>query len=118
MIQNLTKPSQCAIVKIDDRSMEFVSFVDYQNLSDIGFIDKKVEGGDKVAFITRRIINSKGLADKNQSEGDIILNVLEIDSYSKIKMTFKFFSTEHKVNMDEGMSDDSIVGCFSIQIQS
>ena len=45
--------------------MEFVSFVDYQNLSDIGFIDKKVEGGDKVAFITRRIINSKGLADKN-----------------------------------------------------
>ena len=91
--------------------MEFVSFVDYQNLSDIGFIDKRVEGGDKIAFITRSFNNPK-------SEGDIILNVLQIDSYSNKNMTFKFFTTEHKVNMDEGMSDDSIVGCFSIQIQS
>ena len=43
--------------------MEFLNFVDYQNLSDIGFIDKKAEGGDKIAFITRSFNNVKGLAD-------------------------------------------------------
>ena len=65
MIQSITNPNQVNSFKIDDEGMEmdFLCFVDYQSLNDIGFKDTRAqaqadvvpfsETGDKIAFITR-----------------------------------------------------------------
>ena len=69
--------------------MEFVCFADFQKMEDIGFIDKRdqnlaklvpfTETGDKIAFLTRKY-NVCG--NSNCVKGDMLLNVLSVDSYS------------------------------------
>lgn len=64
MIQSITNPSQVNSFKIDEQEMDFICFVDYQSLNDIGFVDSREqiqaervpfsETGDKIAFITRK----------------------------------------------------------------
>jgi len=62
------------------------------------------ETGDKIAFLTRKF----GACGKDECErGDILLNVLSIDSYSS-PMKYELFTTHYEACMEEGMSDDSI----------
>lgn len=49
--------------------------------------------------------------------GDILLNVLSIDSYSS-PMKFELFVTNYEACMQEGMSDDSIQNCIAMQVAS
>ena len=39
MIQSITNPHQVSSFKIDEQEMDFLCFVDYQSLNDIGFKD-------------------------------------------------------------------------------
>ena len=90
--------------------MEFVCFADFKKMEDIGFIDKRdqtqpnlvhfSETGDKIAFLTRKY-------------GDMLLNVLSVDSYSN-PMQFKLYTTKYEACMDEGMSDDVIQKALAI----
>ena len=52
---------------------------------------------------------SHGQCSKNKEcgAGDILLNILSIDAYSK-PMKFELYTTEYEACMDEGMDDDSI----------
>jgi hypothetical protein len=63
------------------------------------------ETGDKIAFLTRKF----GACDDEGGcqYGDMILNVLTIDSFSK-PMKFVLYSTTYEACMESGMSDDSI----------
>ena len=63
-----------------------------------------LETGDKIAFITRKF----GVCGNNDCErGDMLLNVLSIDSYSN-PMQFELYTTTYEACMEEGMSDDMI----------
>ena len=75
-----------------------------------------LETGDKVAFICRKFDQEK-MEDEDDYEGEIILNVLSIDSYSKT-MKFELFTTDYDAQMNEGMSDDSIQSCVAISVTS
>ncbi len=61
------------------------------------------ETGDKIAFLTRKFDVCEDGCDK----GDMLLNVLSIDSYSS-PMKFELYTTDYEACMDEGMSDDLI----------
>ena len=117
-IQSMTCPDTVATFKLDDLGMDFVCFADYQSLDDIGFKDNRTaeqieavpssECGDKIAFLTRKFnANDDPDYEPGDSAGDMLLNVLSIDSYS-IPMKFELFTTKYEACMDEGMSDDSI----------
>lgn len=41
MIQSITNPNQVSSFKIDEQEMDFLCFVDYQSLNDIGFKDQR-----------------------------------------------------------------------------
>ena len=120
MIQSMTCPDQVASFKLDDLNMDFICFAEYQSLTDIGFKDKRdasaisnvpfSETGDKIAFVTRK-------NDGESEHGDMYLNVLSIDSYSK-PMKFELFTTNYEASMDEGMSDDSIKNCIALCVTS
>ena len=69
------------------------------------------ETGDKIAFITRKFhVCEKG---EECLKGDILLNVLSIDSYST-PMKFELNTTHYEACMEEGMSDDSIQSCIAM----
>jgi len=53
--------------------------------------------------LTRRFKVCEDECDK----GDMLLNVLSIDSYSQ-PMKFELYTTDYEACMNEGMSDDSI----------
>ena len=123
MIQSLTCPDQVNSFKLDAYDMEFVSFVSYNTLRDVGFVDKRDalskslvpfnETGDKIGFMTRHFNVEDGEFDK----GEMLLNILSIDSYST-PMRFELYTTKYEAAMDEGMSDDSIQVCFASEITS
>ena len=73
------------------------------------------ETSDKIAFITRKfhVCEKKELCER----GDILLNVLSIDSYSS-PMKFELNTTHYEACMEEGMSDDTIQSCVAMQVTS
>lgn len=123
MIQSMTNPDMVSTFKMDEMNMEFICFAEYRSEQDIGFLDKRdpaqaeivpfTETGDKIAFLTRKFKVCEGECDK----GDMLLNVLSIDSYSQ-PMKFELFTTDYEACMDEGMSDDTIQKCVATQVTS
>ena len=113
MIQSLTRPDQVAAFDLHTTEMEFICFVDYKRLEDIGFQDKRdaqeaqavpiSEAGTKITFMTRKF----NVCDNKCDKGDMLLNVLSIDSYA-VPMKFELHTTSFEACMDEGMSDDCI----------
>ena len=71
------------------------------------------ETGDKIAFLTRKFKVCENKCDK----GDMLLNVLSIDSYSS-PMKFELYTTSYEACMNEGMNDDSIQSCIAMQVTS
>jgi len=123
MIQSLTNPDKVSSFNLDNAGMEFICFVDYVSLNDIGFVDKRdaleaeivpfSETGDKIAFMTRKF----GVCENKCEYGDMLLNVLSVDSYST-PMKFELFTTTYEACMDEGMNDDSINKCIAMAVTS
>jgi len=119
----MTNPDMVSTFKMDEMNMEFICFAEYRSEQDIGFLDKRdpaqaeivpfTETGDKIAFLTRKFKVCEGECDK----GDMLLNVLSIDSYSQ-PMKFELFTTDYEACMDEGMSDDTIQKCVATQVTS
>jgi hypothetical protein len=110
---------------LDHLKMDFICFADYVRLEDIGFKDTRdpaqaeivpfSETGDKIAFVTRKYDVCE--ADDECLEGDMLLNVLSIDSYST-PMRFELFTTTYEACMREGMADDAIQRCVAMQVTS
>ena len=123
MIQSMTNPDMVSTFKMDEMEMEFICFAEYRSEKDIGFLDKRdaaqaeivpfTETGDKIAFLTRKFNVCESGCDK----GDMLLNVLSIDSYSQ-PMKFELYTTDYEACMDEGMSDDSIQKVVATQVTS
>lgn len=111
----MTNPDQVASFKLDEQNMEFICFAEYRGDNDIGFTDKRdaqqaeivpfSETGDKIAFLTRAF--HKCEKKEECKRGDMMMNVLSIDSYSN-PMKFELYTTNFEACMEEGMSDDSI----------
>ena len=63
-IQSVVNPDFVSTFDLDSTGMEFICFVDYASLNDIGFVDKRdaldkdlvpfSEAGDKIAFLARK----------------------------------------------------------------
>lgn len=101
--------------------MEFLCFVEYDNIKKIGFPDRRdttggqelypfSEYGDKIAFLTRKFT-------EEGEWGDVHLNILVIDSYS-VPMKFELHTTHYEANMGEGVGDDIIQKAFVMQVTS
>ena len=121
----MTNPDKCASFKLDEQDMAFICFIDNHNLEDIGFKDTRdaataaivpfSETGDNIAFLTRKF----HVCEKKEGclKGDMLLNVLSIDSYSS-PMKFELSVTHFEACMEEGMSDDTIQTAISMQVTS
>ena len=134
MIQSVIHPDKIACLRLNklasnlSKQAEFVCFTQYHSLEDIGFIDKRrgsavtdvpfSEKGERVAFITR----TKGACQTNGKKlpckrGDLILNVLQIDSYGS-NMKYKLSTTTFEACIDEGISDDYVQNSITAQLTS
>ena len=75
------------------------------------------ETGDKIAFVTRRWKLEEWQDEDDEPAGEMLLNVLSIDSYST-PMRFELFTTTYEAAMEEGMSDDAIQRCVAMMVTS
>lgn len=67
-----------------------------------------------MAFLTRK----QGICDSEEcSKGDVLLNILVIDTYSK-PMKFDLYTTKFEACMEEGICDDTIYSAFVMQMTS
>lgn len=115
MIQSLTNPDKVSTFDLHEATgQDFICFASYLAVNDIGFKDKREETekeivpfsetGDMIAFLGRKF----GVCgDDECDKGDMLLNVLCIDSYST-PMRFELYTTTYEACMNEGMGDDSI----------
>ena len=75
------------------------------------------ETGQYIAFLTR----VQGACDASKEDecktGDLLLNILFIDSYSE-PMTFTLYTTDYEACMMEGCRDDVIHKAFALEVKS
>ena len=103
-IHSTIDPNCCSTLNLEGR--EFLSFVNFQNFSDIGLLDKRKkeeknavpfdETGTRIAFMTR---------NKHGRDGAIYLNVLSIDPFSE---KVELLESGYEAKMNGGIIDDYI----------
>lgn len=118
-VQNFAQPHKVLEIGLQ-RKEQFVQFVDFRNLQDICFVDKRTNIFDEtplaqafthIAFLTKE----HGVCgDRDCQKGDVVLNMLEIDPYSN-PMEIKHYKSPYEACMEGGTRDDKIVKSFVIK---
>ena len=113
-IHSTIDPNCCSTLNLEGR--EFLSFVNFQNFSDIGLLDKRKkeeknavpfgETGTRIAFMTR---------NKHGRDGAIYLNILSIDPFSE---KCELLESGYEAKMDGGIIDDYIYSAHIAQVAS